>query len=180
MSRLHYLDQRDIHGIVAALTRDLFPDTPAFHLAGREGAALLDSALAQPRLRFHRTAQHKAAALHFSMNKNHAFIDGNKRLAVAAMEWFLYRNRFLLLTTNERLLEFSLQVADGRMSREESARWIESRALRTTWSSERLRKWTSALLDDEYPEVMAATLVALATGGDTTFMRSVKNVLDQV
>ena len=179
MSRLHYLDQRDIHGIVAGLTRDLFPGAPAFHLAGEEGAGRLDSALAQPSVPYHRTAQRKAAALHYSLNKNHPFVDGNKRLAVAATEWFLYRNRFVLVTTNAQLLEFSLQVADDRMSRDESAQWIERRALRTTWTPKRLRDWIGKLAPDEYDEVMAATAEALASGGDTAFMRSVKNVLER-
>ena len=71
MSRLHYLDEGEIHSIVEALTQDQFPGTPAFQLAGAEGVARLESALAQPHWPHHRTAQQKAAALHYSLNKNH-------------------------------------------------------------------------------------------------------------
>ena len=46
MSRLHYLDEGDIHSIVEALTQDQFPGPPAFQLAGAEGAARMESALA--------------------------------------------------------------------------------------------------------------------------------------
>ena len=76
MNRLHYLDEHEIRSIAESLTRDLFPGTPAFRLAGAEGAARLESALAQPRWAHHRTAQRKAAALHYSLNKNHPYVDG--------------------------------------------------------------------------------------------------------
>ena len=93
-----------MHGIVEVLTLDLFPGTPAFHPAGREGVARLESALAQPHWPHHRTAQQKAAALHYSLNKNHPFVDGNKRMAVTAMAWFLFSNGFMLLATSDQLL----------------------------------------------------------------------------
>ena len=156
MARLHYIDEAEIQGIVGWLARDLFPGTPAFHLAGEEGAARLDSALAQPRSPYHRTAQRKAAALHYSLNKNHPFVDGNKRLAVTAMEWFLLRNRFLLLTSYERVVDFSLQVADNRLSREASAVWLEKRAIRLTWNNRRMRRWVGSLTADEQFEAIRA------------------------
>lgn len=156
MARLHYIDEAAIQDIVGWLARDLFPGTPAFHLAGEEDAARLDSALAQPRSPYHRTAQRKAAALHYSLNKNHPFVDGNKRLAVTAMEWFLLRNRFLLLTSYERVVDFSLQVADNRLSREASAVWLEKRAIRLTWNDRRMRQWVGSLTADEQFEAIRA------------------------
>ena len=149
MSRLHYIGRPEVHGIVEALTRNLFPGTPAFHLAGPQGEARLESALAQPHWPHHRTAQQKAAALHYSLNKNHPFVDGNKRLAVAAMEWFLFRNGFALFATNDHLVDFALRVADDRLSREDSAHWIERRALRAGWTDERVRRWHNSLSRDE-------------------------------
>ena len=58
---------------------------------------LVESALAQPRMTFggsdlNPTLADKAAALGFSLVKNHAFIDGNKRIGHAAMETFLVLN----------------------------------------------------------------------------------------
>ena len=156
MSRLHYLDEHEIRSIAESLTRDLFPGTPAFRLAGAEGAARLESALAQPRWPHHRTAQRKAAALHYSLNKNHPFVDGNKRMAVAATDWFLVRNGFWLMTRNDRLVEFALQVADDRLSRDASAHWIERRAFRATWTWGRTKKWVGALAPDEAADVADA------------------------
>ena len=134
MSGLHYIDEEAIRGIVerAHPETSLPGHAQPSKLAGRAGnAARLESALAQPRWPHHRTAQQKAAALHYSLNKNHPFVDGNKRLAVAAMAWFLFSNGFLLFATNDQLVEFALSVANDRLSREDSARWIEQRALRT-------------------------------------------------
>lgn len=162
MSRLHYLDEREVRSIIETLTHDLFPETPAFQLAGDEGAGRLDSALAQPQWRHYRTAQQKAAALHFSINKNHPYVDGNKRLAVAAMEWFLFRNSFALMATSEELLDFSLRVADDRLTREESARWVHARALRTTWTEERIHTWFEALTTERLDELVAARTEFLA------------------
>ena len=156
MSRLHYLNEDEIGSIVETLTKDHFPGTPAFQLAGPQGAARLESALAQPRWPHHRTAQRKAAALHYSPNKNHPFVDGNKRFAVAAMEWFLYRNDFLLLAKNDRLVDFALRVADDRLSQDASARWVEQRAVRTTWTLARARRWIGSLESDAAQDVAQA------------------------
>ena len=179
MSRLHYLGETDIHDIVAWLTRDMFPDTPAFQLAGSEGAGRLSSALAQPRLPYHRTAQRKAAALHFSLNKNHPFVDGNKRLAVAAMEWFLFRNDFAVMATNDQLLDFALRVADNRLSRDASAEWIEARAFRATWSERRRRRWVATVIESVPDHEIRSVAKGVSETGGTDFSRSVMSLIER-
>ena len=67
--------------------------------AGVLNLPALESALAQPRMTFggddlYPTLVEKAAALGFSVIKNHPFIDGNKRTGHAAMEVFLVLNGF--------------------------------------------------------------------------------------
>ena len=62
--------------------------------SGIRDLGLLESALAQPRATFggtdlYPTLVAKAATLGFSLALNHPFIDGNKRVAHAAMEVFL-------------------------------------------------------------------------------------------
>lgn len=79
--------------------------------------------------------------LHFGLNKNHAFIDGNKRIAVTAMEWFLMRNGFELHASNDEIVAFALSVASNQLSREDSEVWITRRATRETWSHNRLARW---------------------------------------
>ncbi len=106
-----------------------------------EASPLLASALAQPHWPHHRTAQAKAAALHFSLNKNHAFVDGNKRIAVTAMEWFLVRNGFELHASNDDIVAFALAVASNGLSREASKAWFAHRASRDSWSFARHDRW---------------------------------------
>jgi death-on-curing protein len=65
--------------------------------SGLRDFGALDSALAQPKATFggedlHSTLEDKAAALGFSLAQNHPFVDGNKRVAHAAMETFLMLN----------------------------------------------------------------------------------------
>ncbi len=182
MSRLHYLNEDEIRGLVEWLTRDLFPGMPAFQLAGQEGAARLESALAQPHWSHHRTAQQKAAVLHYSLNKNHPYVDGNKRLAVAAMEWFLFRNDFALIATNDQLVDFALRVADDRLSRDASAEWIAQRAIRSSWTDQRVQKWADSLSADAMGDMGAALAAAppSPSGGPTTqFLESVRNMHQQ-
>ncbi len=83
-------------------------------------------------------------------------MDGNKRLAVSAMAWFLFCNEFALLTTSDRLVDFALRVADNRLSRDESARWVESRALRGTWTAARMARFFFSLPREDLREVMRA------------------------
>ena len=66
---------------------------------GIHSLGVLESDLAQPRLTFggeelYPTIAEKAAALGFSLIKNHPFVDGNKRTGHAAMETFLFLNGF--------------------------------------------------------------------------------------
>jgi death-on-curing protein len=64
---------------------------------GLRDLGALESALAQPRATFggedlYAGLPEKAAALGFSIAQNHAFLDGNKRVAHASMETFLVLN----------------------------------------------------------------------------------------
>lgn len=58
----------------------------------------------------------KAAALLHSIAKNHALVDGNKRLALAATATFLGINGFRLTWTNEEAYDFVVAVAAGELS----------------------------------------------------------------
>lgn len=90
----------------------------------------LESALAQPRARFggvdlHPTIVQKAGALGFSLTLNHPFVDGNKRVAHAAMEVFLVLNGLELVGTADEHERLMLDLADGQLTREQLTEWIE-------------------------------------------------------
>ncbi len=92
----------------------------------------LDSALAQPRATFggddlHPTLVGKCAALGYSLALNHPFVDGNKRVAHAAMEVFLLLNGRELLGTIDEHERLMLELAAGRLTREDLTAWLEER-----------------------------------------------------
>jgi death-on-curing protein len=98
---------------------------------GVRDAGLLDSALARPQATFggedlHPGLWHKAAALMHSLIKNHPFVDGNKRTALAATGLFLELNGYALTATNEEVLDFARQAAVGEIDVESMAAWLEN------------------------------------------------------
>jgi death-on-curing protein len=90
----------------------------------------LESALAQPRATFggqdlHPTIVQKAAALGFSLTLNHPFVDGNKRVAHAAIEVFLVLNGLELVGTVDEQERLILNLAEGRITHEQLTTWLE-------------------------------------------------------
>ncbi len=57
----------------------------------------------------------KAAALLHSLARNHALIDGNKRLALAGTIAFYGLNGRRLTLTNDEAYELVMAIADGRL-----------------------------------------------------------------
>jgi death-on-curing protein len=91
---------------------------------------LADSAVSRPHAsyggeEFYPTIEQKAATLLFGIIRNHAFIDGNKRIAVLATLHFLNRNgRDLDLTPPEEAYKVIAGTAAGTVTLEELTRWI--------------------------------------------------------
>ena len=98
---------------------------------GIRDEGLLESALARPQQKWHyepgTDLATLAAAYAFGIAKNHPFIDGNKRGAHAAMEVFLMLNGLELTGTVDEHETLMLDLADGRISREQLATWLEQR-----------------------------------------------------
>ena len=81
---------------------------------------LLEAALARPQATaFGKDAypglDAKAAALLHSIARNHALIDGNKRLALASLLAFYGLNGRRLTLTNDEAYELVMSVASGRL-----------------------------------------------------------------
>jgi death on curing protein len=57
----------------------------------------------------------KAAALMQSLARNHALVDGNKRLALAAVLAFLGMNGYRLTLTNDEAYDLTIEVAVGSL-----------------------------------------------------------------
>lgn len=92
---------------------------------------LLDSAVHRPRSSMFGTEAYpdllsKASALLESLARNHALVDGNKRLAWAATTVFLLDNGLSLLDVDQdEAYDFMISVAEGRLELAEMARWLE-------------------------------------------------------
>lgn len=86
--------------------------------------ALLESAVAMPMTGFSGEFSHEfphgmAAAYLFHLAANHPFVDGNKRVALAAALTFLEMNGFRLLSEKPETAAFVLAVAAGQVEKME-------------------------------------------------------------
>jgi death-on-curing protein len=99
---------------------------------GSEGVrdlGLLESATATPEASFggkylHATLPEMAAAYLYHLAQNHAFVDGNKRVAAAAMFMFLFLNGLELDCDEDDLVELTLGVASGKTTKAEVAVFV--------------------------------------------------------
>jgi death-on-curing protein len=102
--------------------------------AGVRDLDLLASAVGRPRASFggqdlYPDLYHKAAALLDSLVRNHPFVDGNKRVGIAAAGLFLRRNGLRLTASNAELEQFTLQVARSEASMEQMVAWLKSHSM---------------------------------------------------
>ena len=91
---------------------------------------LLDSALARPRNQFiydpNADIAKLAAAYGFGLAKNHAFVDGNKRIAFVATVLFLPLNGWRLATERLDEIQTMLNLASGEITEGQFAAWIRA------------------------------------------------------
>lgn len=96
---------------------------------GLRDEGMLESALNAPFQVFDETEvypsiQQKAARLGFGLVKNHAFVDGNKRIGAHVMLVFLALNHIELDYTQKDLSDAILKVADGSYTFDDLLKWI--------------------------------------------------------
>lgn len=94
----------------------------------------LESAVAQPEMTFagedlYPTLIDKAGALAYSLCMNHPFVDGNKRIAHAAMEVFLVLNGCEISASVDEQEKIFLDLASGKVSREELVEWMKIKVM---------------------------------------------------
>ncbi|HLJ54581.1 MAG TPA: type II toxin-antitoxin system death-on-curing family toxin [Chthonomonadaceae bacterium] len=92
--------------------------------------ANLESALAQPQATLagqflYDSAAKMAAAYMFSFASNHAFLQGNKRLALSASTTFLRMNGYRLALTDDEAADLILQIATGEIEQDQAAEIVE-------------------------------------------------------
>ena len=70
-----------------------------------------------------------AATYAYHLTQAHAFIDGNKRIAAGVSEIFLELNGGRLNATNEQIVTLFLDIAAGKLSRDEVEEFFDQWAL---------------------------------------------------
>ncbi len=120
MSDLEYLDLEDLLGLVRALGAGPVRDV-----------GLLDSACARPRSTVfgqdaYASLELKAAALLHSLVRNHALVDGNKRLGWLATAVFLDLDGRAPDLTDDEAFDLVMAVADGTLDVDEIAEQLRS------------------------------------------------------
>lgn len=118
MRQTEYLDLEDLLGMVRVLGVGPVRDV-----------GLLESALARPRASafgedVYATIDLKAAALLHSLARNHALVDGNKRLAWLAVVVFLDLNGCEVALRDDEAFDLVVDVARGA---------IDARAIAERW-----------------------------------------------
>ena len=94
---------------------------------GMRDQGLLESALARPLNKFaygETRLPSLAAAYGFGIARNHPFVDGNKRTALASMIVFLGLNGLDLHAPAEDVTAMVLSLAAGEVAEEVLAQWI--------------------------------------------------------
>jgi len=91
---------------------------------GVRDRGLLESALFRPQTGYYTHIEEMAAAVFESLLINHAFIDGNKRVAFFATDVFLRLNGWKLVLTTDEGKQFIVGMLDTNCSFEKILPWI--------------------------------------------------------
>jgi death on curing protein len=95
--------------------------------AGLRDDGLLRSAIERPINKWHyeqAELAELAAAYAFGLAKNHAFVDGNKRIAFMSMMIFLRKNGVRFAPAQAHATKIIMSLAAGEVSEQSLARWI--------------------------------------------------------
>lgn len=92
---------------------------------------LLDSALNQPEATYegnylHNTLMKMAAAYGYHLCKNHPFVDGNKRIALVAMDIFLQKNGFEIIASEKETYKMMIRLSTDKLTKNELTKWLEN------------------------------------------------------
>jgi len=101
--------------------------------SGVRDLGAIASAVSQPKVIIggqdaYPTLIEKAAARGFSLIRNHGFLDGNKRIAHAAMDVFLVMNDMEISASVEEQERFMLSLAASEVTREGLIDWLRTNA----------------------------------------------------
>lgn len=119
------------------MIRLLMNDILTFHerldkATGIRDLGLIESAVNAPFQTFggeflYPKVEERAARLFYGLVKNHGFIDGNKRVALHAMELYLMLYDFKLNCSQAERVAVTMKVASSKMTAEEFLSWLKTK-----------------------------------------------------
>lgn len=123
---MHYLTPADLIAIHALLLAEF----GGMRGITEAGFGRLEAAAATPRASMfgqdlYPGVTEKAAALCQAITRAHPFSDGNKRVALVALDLFLARNGRTLAATNDEVYATIMALAQGSLGREALVGWVE-------------------------------------------------------
>lgn len=97
---------------------------------GLRDRGLLESAVYRPQASFgghdlYPDLFSKAAALGFSLIKNHPFVDGNKRVGFESMRLLLRLNSYDIHASTQHKVDFVLGIAKGEINEGQVTKWLK-------------------------------------------------------
>ncbi len=109
----------EVEYIAFALAKEFLAWNEPIPEFGTRFPQVLESCLESPFARFSKKDLYKGIAgkggmLFYLMVKNHPFRNGNKRIAIMTLLYFLSKNGYWLHIGNDELYEFAKQVAESR------------------------------------------------------------------
>lgn len=113
---------------IVLLHRKLIDQTGGSH--GIRDSGLVESALKRAQASFdgkdlYHTLESKIAAITYGLVNNHGFVDGNKRIGIAAMLLLLQINGYFLAYSQDDLIQLGLGIASDSVSEAEIIQWIQ-------------------------------------------------------
>lgn len=98
---------------------------------GLRDPGLLESAVLSPQQTFggeylYQDIESMAGALWHSLVMNHPFVDGNKRIGLRAADVFLLLNGLQIVGTKTELVDITIQMTTGEVSREDVFEFLRS------------------------------------------------------
>lgn len=100
--------------------------------AGIRDKGALEGAVYRPQSGYYNDRITEAAALFESLAINHPFVDGNKRIAFAAMDVFLRMNGYKLNTNSQDAYNFIIgMLEEQKLDIENMKHWLKANTVKT-------------------------------------------------
>lgn len=140
---LNYLDYTDFHLLLFSTIEEQYnydPTDPLPDYRKENSQELIKILTFVKHDSFYPTLEAKAAYLLTSIIKNHVYSNGNKRLALITMLFFLFINEYLLATKTGELKNLCLFIADKEQNN--NMGFDKLKAYAETFIRDRLEKHT--------------------------------------